>query len=331
MNDKAKYWVWLSAVLGPCSAKLLELLRTFDYVEEIYSARASVELAGMLTANEFKAARAGDLAAAERVIESCDNIGARVLCYNDEEYPERLRMTRYPPTVLYVTGDVKALSGDCVAGVGARRSTRYGRDAVKAICSPLARAGLTLVSGLARGIDAEVHRAALENGARTVAVLGTAIDDTFPHDHGELRAEIEGRGGCTVSEYPPVSKWNKSSFPMRNRIISGLSRAVIVFEAAKKSGTMITANWALDDGREVFAVPGGIFSESCEGTNRLIKQGAYPATCAADVLAVLGIAAPSASAGSRKSTRRLLIRILMLKYAMLEHPRPRRAASRNRF
>lgn len=292
MKDKTAYWVWLSSALGPCSAKLSELLREFDYVEDIYAARSSAGLSALLNPAEFKAAREGGLEDARATIESCASAGVRVVCYNDSEYPERLRQTRYPPTVLYVSGDVNALNSDCVAGVGARSSTKYGRDAVKSVCEPLARAGLTLVSGLAHGIDAEVHRVSLESGARTIAVLGTAIDDTYPRDHSRLRAEIERGGGAVVSEYPPGTRWNRGLFPMRNRIISGLSRAVIVIEAAKKSGTMITAGWALDDGRDVLAVPGSIFALNCEGTNRLIKQGAYPVTRADDVFAVLGIDPP---------------------------------------
>lgn len=292
MND-ILYWVWLAEAIGPCSPSLVSLLREFTYIEDIYENR-NTSAAGMnLKPTEFKRMRSTTLERAQSIIDAAANCGARIITYNDDAYPARLRATHFPPTVLYVTGSAKALDTDCVAGVGARGSTRYGREAAQRICTGLAQSGLTLVSGLAHGIDAEVHRAALASGAPTVAVLGTAIDDTYPRDHKNLRGEIEAAGGVVVSEYPPGTRWNRGMFPMRNRIISGLSRAVIVFEAAKKSGTMITANWALDDGREVFAVPGSIFAETSEGTNRLIKQGAYPATSAADVLSVLGIDEPA--------------------------------------
>lgn len=291
MND-ILYWVWLAEAIGPCSPSLIPLLREFTYIEDIYENRNSTIMGMNLRAVEYKRMRLTELSRAHEIIEQAGELGVDIICYSDETYPARLRATHFPPTVLYVTGNVKSLNADCVAGVGARGSTRYGREAAQKLCMGLAKSGLTLVSGLAHGIDSEVHRAALANNAPTIAVLGTAIDDTYPRDHIKLRRDIESAGGAVVSEYPPGTRWNRGMFPMRNRIISGLSRAVIVFEAAKKSGTMITANWALDDGREVFAVPGSIFAETSEGTNRLIKQGAYPATCAADVLSVLGIDEP---------------------------------------
>ncbi|MEG0750458.1 MAG: DNA-processing protein DprA [Oscillospiraceae bacterium] len=290
MSDRTIYWIWLSEVLGPCNARMRELLHEFDYIKEIYDNRQSATLARSLSPVEYKTARTLSLGDCERILNDCESFGARVLCYADESYPERLRQTRIPPAVLYVTGDVAALSGVCVAGVGARNSTKYGRDSVRRLCEPLCRSGITIVSGLAHGIDAEAHRTALKCEAKTVAVLGTAIDDTYPRDHAELRARIESSGGCIASEYPPGTPAHRGMFPRRNRIISGLSRAIIVFEAARRSGTMITANWALDDGREVFAVPGSIFSQNSEGTNRLLKQGAAPATDALDILESIGVA-----------------------------------------
>ncbi len=289
MKDKINYWLWLYHLLGPCSMRFRELFYRYDYIEDIYENRTSPEFGALLAPHEQERVAAVSLSGTDRTIELCEQAGVQILCYADDAYPERLRQTRVPPMVLFATGDVKVLSGACVGGVGSRRQTSYGRAAVRQICDPLAKAGLTLVSGLAYGTDADVHRAALRSGGKTVAVLGNPIDTTSPADHAMLRREIEQSGGCVVSEYEPQMPYNKSFFPMRNRIISGLSQAVVIFEAARKSGTMITAGWALDDGREVFAVPGNITSPLSEGTNHLIRQGASPATCAADILDALGL------------------------------------------
>ncbi len=199
MRDKRLLWLWLYEVLGPCSAKFRELLRRYDYIEAIYERRQTTELQALLSPLEFKNARGVLLDECERTLERCDAAGIQSLTYADERYPEQLRMTRVPPAMLFVRGDTKILSANAIAGVGSRTSTAYGRDAVKKICAPLARAGLVLVSGMALGCDTEVHRAALDNGGKTVAVLGTAIDVTYPPQNRALRAEIEANG-AVVSE-----------------------------------------------------------------------------------------------------------------------------------
>ncbi len=300
MSDARVLWLWLHAVMGACNEKSIRLVREFDYIERLYERRQSSDMAKLLSPQEYKNARTVRLEDCEALANECDALGIRILCYSDEEYPEMLRNTRVPPAVLFCTGDVRALTGTAIAGVGARLATKYGRDAVKKIFTPVARAGITLVSGLASGIDSEVHRAALENGAKTVAVLGNEINKTYPSNNAELRRKIEANG-CVVSEYPPHAGSQRYMFPQRNRIISGLSRAVVIFEAAKKSGTMITANWALDDGRDVFAVPGSIFSEKSDGTNYLIKSGAIPVTDAADIFDYLGVTDTARFTGEEKS------------------------------
>lgn len=285
---RALLWMWLAEVLGPCNPRLCELLRAFPYIEELYSQRETVAVSGILTPAESARARKLTLDVFERSLAECKRNGVSLVVYADEEYPERLRRTSTPPALLYVTGDVSALADRSVGGVGSRNPTRYGRDAVKRIAGPLAKYGFTLVSGMAAGIDSEIHRAALDNGARTVAVLGTGIDTTYPSTNRALRKQIE-ENGAVVSEYPPGSGCERFMFPQRNRIITGLSMCVIIFEAAKKSGTMITANWALEDSRDVFAVPGSIFSEQSEGTNGLIAAGATPALSADDIFRALGV------------------------------------------
>lgn len=290
MDDKKLRWLWLHEVLGPCNGKFRDLINEYEFIETIYDKRETAPMAAILSPGEYKRARERTLDSSRQLLEDCNKEGISLLCYTDEDYPARLRSTRYPPAVLFVTGDPAALNRPlAVAGVGARFSTKYGRDAVRHICTPLAKAGIALISGMAYGIDAEVHKIALEQGGPTVAVLGTPIDNTYPAQHAELRRQIEQSGGAVVSEYAPGTVTNKSMFAQRNRIIAGLSRAVIIFEAAKKSGTMITATWALDDGRDVFAVPGSILSTHSEGTNYLIKQGAGVATSALDIIEALDL------------------------------------------
>lgn len=290
MEDKRILWLWLHEVLGPCNGKFTELIKEYEYIETIYEMRETAQMSMKLSPAEYKRARECTLDACRELLDYCERGGIAVIGYAADAYPARLRATRYPPVLLFVTGEPAALNQPlAVAGVGARFSTRYGREAVQHICTPLARAGVVLVSGMAYGIDAEVHKAALAQGAPTVAVLGTPIDVTYPAQHDALRKQIEQGGGAVVSEYAPGSRTLKSMFAQRNRIIAGLARAVVIFEAAKKSGTMITATWALDDGRDVFAVPGSILSTHSEGTNYLIKQGAGVATSAWDIVEVLDL------------------------------------------
>ena len=288
MTDRTRYLLWLSEVLGPCSNKFLRLMERFVLPEEAYERRQTAEMGSLLSPGEYKRALTLTLSDSDKIIDYCEKAGTQIVCFGEQSYPERLRETTIPPVLLYVDGDVRALSGICIAGVGSRTPTQYGRQAAKFITQPLAAAGVTMVSGLAAGIDTEVHKAALEAKGKTVAVLGTGIDVTYPKQHVEMRGVIE-KNGAVISEYPPFTKNAAYMFAYRNRIISGLSRAVIIFEAARRSGTMITAGWALDDGREVFAAPGSIFSDRSEGTNRLLKQGAIPALSASDVLDALGL------------------------------------------
>lgn len=290
MEDKRLPWLWLHDVLGHCNARFSQLIGQYGSAQEIYNIRLTAPVASQLTPAEYKRAREHTFDDVRPTLAYCDKNGIRVLCYADAEYPARLRDTRFPPVLLFVTGDVSALNKPlAVGGVGARFSTRYGRDAVRHICAPLAKADIALISGLAHGIDAEVHKTALDSGGPTVAVLGTAIDHTYPTQHVQLRRQIESAGGAVVSEYAPGTRTVRGMFAQRNRIISGLARAVVIFEAAKKSGTMITATWALDDGRDVFAVPGSILSAHSEGTNYLIKTGAGVVTGAMDIIEALDL------------------------------------------
>ncbi len=209
----------------------------------------------------------------------------------DAAYPHLLAAIHDPPAQLFVRGGgVDAiLAGPAVAVVGARACSSYGRSVTRSLARELAAAGLVVVSGMARGIDGEAHRGALESGGATVAVLGCGIDRDYPAAHGELSRRIREHG-LVVSEYEPGTEPAPWRFPARNRIIAGLCSATLVVEARERSGALITADFALEEGRDVLAVPGEITSSLSGGTNALIRLGAVPVTCAGDVLELFSLA-----------------------------------------
>lgn len=206
-------------------------------------------------------------------------------------YPALLRQIPDPPARLWVRGEaaLETLERCAVAIVGARACSGYGRSVARMLAHEVASVGAVVVSGLARGIDAEAHRGALAANAPTVAVLGCGVDRDYPAAHAALAREIVVRGGLIVSEYEPGVEPAPWRFPARNRIIAGLARATVVVEARQRSGALITADFALEDGREVLAVPGEITSALSDGTNALLRQGATPATRADDVLEAVGV------------------------------------------
>lgn len=226
-----------------------------------------------------------DFHAAEREQKAAEHLGLDILCLNDENYPPLLKSIPDPPLVLYLRG--KLLPEEpSVALVGSRKATPYGLNVTQFLSHDLGRAGITIVSGLARGVDARAHNACLQSGARTIAVLGSGLDVIYPAEHKSLAARISEQG-AVVSEFPLGTQPNRENFPVRNRVISGLSYAVVVVEASDKSGSLITARMAAEQGREVLAVPGSIFNDSSKGCNALIKDGAALTQSWKDVLAVL--------------------------------------------
>lgn len=235
--------------------------------------------------------------------------GLRFLGRSDTAYPDFLRRIHDPPPGLFLRGraSTSLLSCPAVAIVGARACSPYGAQVARALGRELAAAGLVVVSGMARGIDGEAHRGAVEAGGWTVAVLGCGVDRDYPAGHTALAKEIE-RDGLVVSEYAPGVEPAPWRFPARNRIIAGLSRAVVVVEARERSGALITADLALEEGRDVFAVPGEITSSLSSGTNGLLRLGAQVATAAADVLDAFGIEPRTADPGPEldPSTKRVL-------------------------
>ena len=218
--------------------------------------------------------------------------GFRFLARSAPTFPPLLRVIHDPPPGLFLRGhaDLELLSRPAVAIVGARACSGYGASAARTLARDVARAGLVVVSGLARGIDAEAHRGALEAGGHTIAVLGCGIDRDYPAAHAELARRIASTG-LIVAEYAPGVEPAPWRFPARNRIVAGLAAATVVVEARERSGALITADLALEEGREVFAVPGEITSALSAGTNALLKLGASPLTCAADLLSCFGLEA----------------------------------------
>jgi DNA processing protein len=216
----------------------------------------------------------------------------KFLSPSDDHYPAALSDLAQPPARLFFAGDVQLLDRPAVAIVGTRESTQYGERTARSLARDLATAGVCVISGMARGIDGTAHRAALEHGGGTIAVLGTGIDVPYPAGHRTLHAEI-ARRGLVLSENPPGQTAQKGCFPKRNRIIAALGRITVVVEAGHKSGALNTASHALDLGRIVAAVPGQIDSEHSAGTNQLIRDGAVVITSSSDLLALLGLSAPS--------------------------------------
>lgn len=225
----------------------------------------------------------------------CEKMGIKAVYFSGEGYPEQLMNIPDPPAVLFYRGKVSPADLPfTVAVIGSRRCSLYGRKTARRLSMELSRAGVCVMSGLARGIDGEAHRGALDGGSPTAAVMGGGLDVMYPPEHGSL-AERVAAEGCLISEYPPGTKPAKFTFPERNRIISGLSSAVVVVEAGERSGTMITVGTALDQGRDVFAVPGDIDRSSTRGSNRLLRDGAGIVLSPEELITELGINSTSAA------------------------------------
>ena len=268
-----KDWIALNMTPGVGPRVTARLLEHFGSAEAVYDAPRR-ELALMrLTPETIESIANRELhERAEREIEKVRKLGGDILVLDDGVYPALLRETYDPPAVLYVKGQwSESLEKPCVAIVGSRRCSTYGQNAALMLARELAQRGVTIVSGLARGIDAAAHRGALEAGGRTVGVMGTGLDQVYPRDHQKLADEILENKGALVSQFPLGTPPVSENFPYRNRVISGLSLGVVVIEAAENSGSLITARLAMEQNREVFAVPGNITSRNSFGTNYLIK------------------------------------------------------------
>jgi len=224
---------------------------------------------------------------AERELERAQKAKIQLLFIKDEAFPQELKEIPYPPIFLYVKGNLP--QGKKFAIVGTRKPTPYGKEVANLFAEALLEGGLILVSGLARGIDTIVHRVSVEKKGQTIAILGSGLDVIYPPENRELYHQILETGGAVISEFPLGTKPRKENFPRRNRLITGLSLGVLVIEAGERSGTLITAKWAQEQGKEVFAVPGNIFSVQSRGTNFLLKEGAIPVSHPREILEYYGI------------------------------------------
>jgi len=202
----------------------------------------------------------------------------------DDKYPVKLKNIYEPPKKLYVCGNVNILNNDGIAIIGCRNCSRYGAIVTRKIAFLLAKKKFNIISGLARGIDTNAHIGTLNSNGTTIAVLGSGLDNIYPHENIEVAKKIVNSGGAVITEYPLGTKPIPKNFPKRNRIISGLADSIIVVEAKKKSGALITVDFALEQGKSVYAVPGDINRLTSIGTNELIKEGAIPFTCVEDIL-----------------------------------------------
>jgi DNA processing protein len=271
--DTRVFWVALNLVLSDYLRPAQKIMDYFGSPENIFRARArELESLGMEKDRACRLVSPGLLDEAARVLAAIERKGWRLLTRDDEAYPALLREIFDPPYVLYVAGDPTILAEPAVAVVGARRPTPFGRAVAERLARDLASRGLVVVSGLAVGIDSLAHWGALQAG-RTVAVLGSGLDEIYPRENKDLFRKIAGTG-AVATEFPPAARPLAYRFPLRNRVISGLTLGVVVVEATRRSGSLITARLALEQNREVMAVPGNITSALSSGTNWLIKTGA---------------------------------------------------------
>ncbi|MDR2201706.1 MAG: DNA-processing protein DprA [Clostridiales bacterium] len=283
------FWLSLSALNAQKLNKLLENYSPAELYDRVKSDSALADAVGAAAHKRLLDYRSPDCL--ERMLDKVYKCGANILTLADKRYPERLNQAPVcPPPVLYYKGDITLLDTVCVAVVGTRHSSVYGKEMAHRLAADMCGYSVTVVSGMATGIDAYAHTAALESGGKTIAVLGSGLGKPTPASNTALFNKI-AECGLAVSEYFVTVDAGKYTFPERNRIISGLSSAVIIVEAAKKSGALITADRAVEQNRELFAVPGNVTSPKSEGTNDLLKNGARPVTCVKDVLAFLNLQA----------------------------------------
>ena len=288
-DDSIEAALTLNMIPGLGSRSFLKLQKTLGSAEAVLRASASElrKVPGIRTELVKRIVEMRDSLNVQQELELAQKCGARIVPFWSEEYPEQLRQIHSPPIVLYVKGELQKTDALSVAIVGARRCSLYGRNQAEQIAFQLAARGFCVVSGMARGIDAAAHEGALKSGGRTIAVLGTGLANIYPREHKALAEKICAHGAL-VSELPMATPVDGRNFPPRNRIISGLTLGVLVIEAAAKSGSLITAQWAQEQNRNVFALPGKIDNPLTIGPHRLIRDGARIVTCVEDILEEFG-------------------------------------------
>lgn len=301
INDK-KFWVGFNLIKGIGAVRMQGLIAYFGDLAAAWQAPPT-ELAraglGLRLIERVVQARGG--VSLDQVWENIEKQDIKILTWEDESYPQRLKEIDQPPPVLYIRGEYLPDDLFAVALVGTRRVTAYGRQITEELSAFLAANNMTVISGLARGVDAVAHQTALKAGGRTIAVLGSGVDKIYPPEHRALAEQMVERGAI-ISDYVPGTPPEASNFPPRNRIISGLSLAIVVVEAGETSGALITAEFAAEQGREVFAVPGSILAPQSKGANKLIQNGALPLLSVNDLMQALDLT----RVGEQKAARKIM-------------------------
>lgn len=279
------YWIWMSCGLG-AGASCLDLVSYYEWnPQEIYgSSFNEIFSLDVITKRQVEKLKSFSLEDAQKILDAVNENGWKIVTPSSEFYPHNLLSLQDLPLVLYVDGDETVLTNELsVSVVGARKASDYGKSVARALSSALSEKGFTIVSGGALGIDSAAHQGALDEKGKTICVLGCGLGTNYLMDNKPLRDEIV-RNGALVTEFPPFTPASRTTFPLRNRIISGMTLGTIVVEAGERSGSLITARCALEQGRDVFAVPGDLVSSSFLGTNNLIRNGATPVFSPNDIL-----------------------------------------------
>ena len=284
--EKNEYMIWLSQMKSITFEDLKKLINTYKTLDKIWNVTSSkLEENIWLTRQKYN-----DLLNIEykrkiqKIADYMENNNIKIISYDDIQYPRKLRNIENRPKCIYVKGNIDYINNESVAIVGSRDVSIYGKKSTKYFSMELAKRKVNIISGLARGVDSIAHTSALVNNSKTYAVMGNGLDIIYPKENIKLAEKILSSGGAIISEYVIGTKPESDNFPKRNRIISGLSDAIIVIEATKKSGALITADYAINQGKEVWAVPGNINSYNSLGTNQLIKDGANVLTCIDDII-----------------------------------------------
>jgi DNA processing protein len=272
---QATYWLALALTQGLGPTRIKKLIEHFGTAERVFHASLTeLEATGMRAVSAQSVATGKSMELAQQECAKAVEAGAKIISLSDPEYPSRLKEIYDPPVILFVKGSVEVLAQPGIAMVGTRHPTPYGSGMAERLSTDLAARGLVIISGLARGCDTASHRGAVAGKGKTVAVLGTGIDIMYPRENTRLAEQIVALGGALITEFPVGTSPAPQNFPIRNRIISGMSAGVLVVEAAEYSGTRITSRCALEQNRDVYAVPGNVTNKNSWGPNTLIKQGA---------------------------------------------------------
>ncbi|MCK4351957.1 DNA-processing protein DprA [candidate division WOR-3 bacterium] len=295
MENEVETLIKLSNIKGLTERKLKRLIPRFKPISRVFNASQN-ELSGLIGRDFVLAVRKSKTKNVEAEISLLKELKIDLITFKDSSWPLNLKSLPDSPPFLFIRGKIIPEDQQAIAIIGSRRATPYGRFIAEKFAYELASSGITIISGLARGIDSCAHKGALRAGGRTIAVLGCGIDVVYPPENRLLMQEIISHGAC-ISEFPIGDSPWAGNFPARNRLISGLSKAIVVIEAATRSGVFSTVEWALGQNKEVFAVPGNITSEASKGTNRLIMDGAQPVTSPQDILEYMGIKSKAKEAG----------------------------------